>query len=107
MTEDPAADSTMYKEGGLQMKFRYRMLPKGAADGVVPLNVVFIDQADAKACGLTDADGKFIGPDIPLHVSRFFPRFHMTDRAATDPELVRRLAGTAREKLKYVYTGNC
>ena len=58
-------------------------------------------------CGLTDADGKVIGPEIPLHVSRFFPRFHMTDRAATDPELVRRLAGTAREKLKYVYTGNC
>jgi len=38
------------------MKFRYRVLPEGAADGVVPMNVVFIDQEDAKACGLTNLD---------------------------------------------------
>ena len=31
----------------------------------------------------------------------------MTDRGATDPNLVYRLADTARENLKYVYTGNC
>ena len=47
------------------------------------------------------------GADIPLHISRFFPRFNMTDRAATGVELIYRLAGTAREKLRYVYTGNC
>ena len=47
------------------------------------------------------------GTDIPLHISRFFPRFHMTDRQATDVSLVYKLADTAREKLKYVYTGNC
>lgn len=45
--------------------------------------------------------------DIPLHISRFFPRFHMTDRNATDIKLIYRLADTAREKLRYVYTGNC
>ena len=47
------------------------------------------------------------GEEIPLHVSRFFPRFRMTDRRATDPALVYRLADVARERLKYVYTGNC
>ena len=47
------------------------------------------------------------GADIPLHVSRFFPQFHMQDRAATDVSQVYRLADIAREKLKYVYTGNC
>ena len=57
--------------------------------------------------GLTDADGKVIGEEIPLHISRFFPRFHMTDRDATDVKKVYRLAEVAREKLKYVYTGNC
>ena len=57
--------------------------------------------------GLTDARGNVIGPDIPLHVSRFFPRFHMTDRPATDPRRVYRLADVARERLRYVYTGNC
>ena len=48
-----------------------------------------------------------VGPETPLHVSRFFPRFHMTDRAATDVRAVYRLAETARERLRYVYTGNC
>ena len=57
--------------------------------------------------GLTDRDGNVIGKDIPLHISRFFPRFHMTDRKATDVRKVYRLADVAREKLRYVYTGNC
>lgn len=48
-----------------------------------------------------------VSPDIPLHVSRFFPRHHMTDRPPTPVETVYRLAEVAREKLKYVYTGNC
>lgn len=56
---------------------------------------------------LEGADGRTVGPDIPLHVSRFFPRFHMTDRPATDIETVYRLADVARERLRYVYTGNC
>ena len=47
------------------------------------------------------------GTEIPLHISRFFPRFHMTDRGATDVAKVYRLAEVAREKLSYVYTGNC
>ena len=45
--------------------------------------------------------------EIPLHISRFFPRFNMTDRDATDVGLIYRLADVARERLKYVYTGNC
>ena len=47
------------------------------------------------------------GKTIPLHISRFFPRFHMLDRSATDVKLIYRLAEVAREKLEYVYTGNC
>ena len=61
----------------------------------------------AWVAGLTDAGGTIIGPEIPLHVSRFFPRFHMTDRPATDVKTVYRLADTAREQLRHVYTGNC
>ena len=45
--------------------------------------------------------------DIPLHISRFFPRFHMTDRAATEVRRIYHLAEVARENLRYVYTGNC
>ncbi|MCR4780687.1 MAG: AmmeMemoRadiSam system radical SAM enzyme [Ruminiclostridium sp.] len=51
--------------------------------------------------------GLYGGKDIPLHISRFFPRFNMTDRSATDVGLIYRLADIAREKLSYVYTGNC
>lgn len=57
--------------------------------------------------GLKDASGGRIGAEIPLHISRFFPRFHMTDRPATDVRRVYRLADVAREYLTHVYTGNC
>ena len=57
--------------------------------------------------GLKSADGEVIGSEIPLHISRFFPRFKMQDRGATDISLVYHLAEVARKQLKYVYTGNC
>jgi pyruvate formate lyase activating enzyme len=47
------------------------------------------------------------GETVPLHISRFFPRFHMRDREATAVKHVYRLAEIARESLAYVYTGNC
>lgn len=56
---------------------------------------------------LEDANGRRIGFRIPLHISRFFPRFHMTDRDATDVKKIYHLAKVAREHLKTVYTGNC
>jgi pyruvate formate lyase activating enzyme len=48
-----------------------------------------------------------VDSDIPLHISRFFPRYKMTDRKATPVSTIYRLADIAREKLKHVYTGNC
>jgi pyruvate formate lyase activating enzyme len=56
---------------------------------------------------LTDAHGNRIGQNIPLHLSRFFPRFHMTDRDATDVGLIYHLKSVAEKNLNYVYTGNC
>ena len=47
------------------------------------------------------------GREIPLHISRFFPRFHMTDRDATEVAKIYHLAEVARKNLQYVYTGNC
>jgi len=47
------------------------------------------------------------GRNIPLHISRFFPRFHILDRPATDIGQVYRLADVAREALEVVFTGNC
>ena len=48
-----------------------------------------------------------ISSEIPLHLSRFFPRYRMLDRPPAPVEQVCRLAETARRYLSYVYTGNC
>lgn len=48
-----------------------------------------------------------INEKIPLHVTRFFPRYQMKDRDATDVERVYLLAERARKYLKYVFVGNC
>lgn len=56
-----------------------------------------------------EAQAKWIAalrPTIPLHITRFFPRYHMRDRKATDVELLYRLAGIAEEYLEKVYVGN-
>ena len=48
-----------------------------------------------------------VDPNIPLHLSRFFPRYHMTDHLPTPVKHVYHLAEEARAYLTYVYTGNC
>lgn len=50
---------------------------------------------------------EIVGKKIPLHVTRFFPRYHMTDRAATEVGTVYALAEAARKYLEYVFVGNC
>lgn len=45
-------------------------------------------------------------PSIPLHITRFFPRYRMTDREATDVEQLYCLAGVAGRYLEKVYVGN-
>ena len=46
------------------------------------------------------------GKEIPLHITRFFPRYQLTDRGSTPVETVYRLCETARKKMTYVYAGN-
>lgn len=48
-----------------------------------------------------------VDENIPLHISRFFPRYKMTDSSPTPVDAVYSLANIAREKLKYVHEGNC
>ena len=44
--------------------------------------------------------------EIPLHITRFFPRYHMADRSPTDVGQLYRLAETAGKYLANVYVGN-
>ena len=48
-----------------------------------------------------------VGKHIPLHVTRFFPKYHMTDRNATDVKKVYKLVDVARKYLDNVFAGNC
>ena len=48
-----------------------------------------------------------LNPEIPLHISRFFPRYRMTDTSATPVNKIYRLVEIARKNLRYVYPGNC
>jgi len=47
-----------------------------------------------------------ISPGIPLHISRFFPSYKMTDRGATPVSVILKLAEIAQQYLQYVYKGN-
>ncbi len=48
-----------------------------------------------------------VGQHIPLHITRFFPRYQMQDRNATDVQLVYRLANLAGKYLEHVFVENC
>ncbi len=48
-----------------------------------------------------------ISPDIPLHVTRFFPRFHLLDVPPTPVTTVQHLADIASTRLRRVLVGNC
>lgn len=46
-----------------------------------------------------------VNPEMPLHITRYFPMYKMT-APPTDAGLLRQFKTIAEEKLKYVYLGN-
>ena len=48
-----------------------------------------------------------ISKDIPLHISRFFPRYKVTNLPPTPVKTVYGLVEVAKRHLNYVYSGNC
>ena len=49
---------------------------------------------------------KQAGKKIPLHITRFFPAFKLTDRAPTPVNKIQRLVEVAKENLEFVFPGN-
>lgn len=47
-----------------------------------------------------------VSPEIPLHLSRFFPRYQMTDKLPTPIATLTELESLVRQYLKNVYLGN-
>ncbi len=62
------------------------------------------DEEDIRSLSRWLASVRF---DIPLHLTRFFPRYKMTDKNMTQIASIQRLAEIARESLRYVFIGNC
>ena len=46
------------------------------------------------------------GKKIPLHITRFFPCFHMTDKEPTPVSTIMKLVDVAKENLDFVFPGN-
>ena len=75
----------------------------------VEITTLVVPGRNDRECDI-DAIAAFVAsvsPDIPLHVTRFFPRFQMSDSHPTPVTTVRRLADVARQRLRRVLTGNC
>ena len=47
-----------------------------------------------------------LSPDIPLHISRYFPRWQWME-PATEVQRIHELCHVAEKYLKFVYSGNC
>ena len=48
----------------------------------------------------------FLNPEIPLHLTRFFPRYKYSGRSPTPQETIYTLGRIAKKHLKNVFTGN-
>ncbi len=59
------------------------------------------EEMEAQARWIAD-----LNPEIPLHITRFFPQYHMLDRKPTEIQSLRRLAETAGQYLTNVSLGN-
>lgn len=60
-----------------------------------------VDAMDGEASWLAS-----ISEELPLHISRYFPRWRMSE-PPTPLDTMKRLCETAKKHLKYVYAGNC
>ncbi len=104
-------DAEIYRKtlGGDLDTVKY-FIERAAAKCHVELTTLIVpgmNDSEAEMRALTDWVTSLPGgKEIPLHITRFFPRYRMTDRAATDRKTVLRLSEIAREKLNYVYSGN-
>ncbi len=68
---------------------------------IVPGENDSLEEMAAQARWIAD-----LNPEIPLHITRFFPQYHMLDRKSTEIQSLRRLAETAGQYLTNVSLGN-
>ena len=69
---------------------------------IVPTMNDSADDMDREAAWIAS-----ISKNIPLHISRFFPRYKVTDIAPTPVRKIYELVEVAKRHLNFVYAGNC
>ncbi len=102
-----------YRELGGDLETVKAFILRAAADCHVELTTLIVpgkndtvSEMEKEAEWIASVE-ELVGKKIPLHVTRFFPRYHMTDRDATAVGEVYALAETAGKYLEYVFVGNC
>ena len=74
---------------------------------LVNLLVPTLNDSEAEVNQLIDWVGEHLGPDVPLHFTRFNPQFQLKSLPPTPVSLLDRFRKNAMAKgLHYVYTGN-
>jgi len=98
-------DATKYKKLGGDLPAVMKTVEKSAAvchleitSLIVPGQNDNVDDIQALAEWLAG-----ISPEIPLHITRFFPRYRMSGGEPTPAATMKALAESARKILKYVY----
>lgn len=98
-----------YQKLGGNLETVKAFIARAARDCHVELTTLLVpgendgeDEMEAEAKWIASLDTA-----IPLHITRFFPQYHMTDRNPTKVETVYRLRDIAGIYLAHVYTGNC
>ena len=74
---------------------------------IVPDENDSITEMEEEARWIASVKTRNASGQIPLHVSRFFPQYHMTDKSPTEVKQVYLLADIARKHLQNVFVGNC
>ena len=64
------------------------------------------DEEMRSLCAWVAGLEKEFGKKIPLHITRFFPRFKFTDCDSTPVSAIKRLVEIAKERLEFVFAGN-
>lgn len=102
-----------YRKLGGDLKTVKEFIQKAAASCHVELTTLIvpgendsIEEMEEEARWIASVSTVNTAGQIPLHVSRFFPQYHMTNKAPTDTEKIYQLAHVAKKYLKNVFVGN-
>lgn len=104
-----SSDNSFYQKycnGKLPPVLNVAMVSKGhVLLEITNLIIPGLNDSDKDINDLVDWIAEYLGTDIPLHLSRYFPHYKMTIYA-TPLSTLFRARDIAKRRLKYVYVGN-